>query len=122
MERTNHLTFQELSTVNARRASRWHPGFPGPDAYWTGADWSNAMCGEAGEAANIVKKLRRVECDLRGALDAPPEELLASLAEEIADVITYADLLATKYGINVAEAIIAKFNKVSDRQGFPEQL
>jgi hypothetical protein len=28
------------------------------------ADWSNAMCGEAGEAANVVKKIRWIETGL----------------------------------------------------------
>lgn len=53
------MTFEKFSQVNLERCKAWHPGFPN-DA-WTGADWSNAMCGEAGEAANVVKKLRRQE-------------------------------------------------------------
>lgn len=44
--------------INRRRCERWHPGFPHDPGGWSGADWSNAMCGEAGEAANVVKKLR----------------------------------------------------------------
>jgi hypothetical protein len=47
-------TFEALRTRNVSRLARWHD----PDSEpWTGADWSNAMCGEAGEAANVVKKL-----------------------------------------------------------------
>jgi len=122
------LTFGRLAEVNRQRAARWHPGYPHADANvlggasWTGADWSNAMCGEAGEAANVVKKLRRVECGLVGKLDAPETTLRAMLAEELADVITYADLLATYYGIDLAAAVATKFNAVSVRQGFPERL
>jgi NTP pyrophosphatase (non-canonical NTP hydrolase) len=123
------LTFSRLREVNIARAKRWHPHFGGdfarpnfPRDEWTGADWSNAMCGEAGEAANVVKKLRRYECGLKGALDPRPDELRAALAEEIADVVTYADLLAAYYGIDVDEAVATKFNKVSERQGFPERL
>jgi NTP pyrophosphatase (non-canonical NTP hydrolase) len=117
------LTFAQVSRINADRANEWHRGFPDHDGTgWTGADWSNAMCGEAGEAANVVKKLRRNECGLRGNVDADPTELVEQLASEIADVILYADLLATKYGIDVPSAIISKFNEISEREGLPQRL
>jgi NTP pyrophosphatase (non-canonical NTP hydrolase) len=115
------LTFDELSDANTSRAKRWHPGFPS-DAGWSVADWSNALCGEAGELANVIKKLRRWENGLRGQNDPLPEALIAMAAEELADVITYADLLATKLGIDLPLAIVDKFNAVSKRQGFPERL
>lgn len=115
------LTFNAFAEINAARARRWHPGFPN-DTGWNGADWSNAMCGEAGEAANVVKKLRRHEEDLSNAGDGPPVELRAALGEEIADTITYAFLLAEKYGIDVATEVATKFNKVSEKQGFPERI
>lgn len=120
--RCSRLTFLKLSTTNEKRAKRWHPGFPDDNADWSGADWSNAMCGEAGEVANVVKKLRRYECGLKGELDPPEDELRAALALEIADVICYADLLATYYGIDLGAAVARKFNIVSERQGFPERL
>lgn len=119
---------ERLREVNARRCARWH----GPDTEpWTGADWSNAMCGEAGEAANVVKKLRRIETGTahagRAAGDAPGtgpdyEELVAALAHELADTVIYADLLAEHYGIHLPGSIVAKFNLVSIREGFPERL
>jgi NTP pyrophosphatase (non-canonical NTP hydrolase) len=114
------LSFWTLAKVNAARCLRWHPGFPN-DA-WTGADWSNAMAGEAGEAANVVKKLRRAELNTRGALDPPPPVLYAALGDELADVVIYADLLATYYGIDLGMAVVRKFNAVSEREGFPERL
>jgi NTP pyrophosphatase (non-canonical NTP hydrolase) len=116
-----HLTFAQVSDVNRQRCTRWHGGFPREDE-WTGADWSNAMCGEAGEAANVVKKLRRLETGIAGADDPPREELLAMLADEIADTYAYLDLLATYYDINLADAVVSKFNRVSAKQGFPERL
>lgn len=116
------LTFDRLTEVNTSRAARWHPGFPGPDSTWTIADWSNALCGEAGELANVIKKLRRYQCGLRGEGDPTVEDLLAQAAEELADVITYADLLAARLGVDLPLAIVDKFNKVSERQGFPERL
>lgn len=121
MSEPSRLTFREVSEVNRARCERWHPGFPTDDE-WTGADWSNAMAGEAGEACNVVKKLRRYECGLRGELDPSPVELMEALADELADVFCYLDLLASKYDIDLAAAIVDKFNRVSERQGFPERL
>jgi NTP pyrophosphatase (non-canonical NTP hydrolase) len=119
------LTFTALHEANVSRARRWHPGFPEDDD-WNGADWSNAMCGEAGEAANVVKKLRRVESGKRGRTSETSEtdqdQLVAKLALEIADLVIYADLLAAKYGIDLACAIRDKFNAVSIQYGFPEEL
>lgn len=136
--RTRPLTFENLSTTNAARCQRWHgPDWTGPEDSWTLADWSNAMNGEAGEAANIVKKIRRVDSGLWEKQRWPGDnggglaemlgeqaraELLAKLADELADVVCYADLLATKAGIDLGEAVRAKFNRVSKAQGFPERL
>ncbi len=120
---TIRLDFDTVSATNRARCERWHPGYPGPDASgWNGADWSNAMQGEAGEAGNVVKKLRREECGLRGVLDAPTPGLLLKLADEIADTFLYLDLLATYYRIDMPTAIVRKFNAVSELQGFPERL
>lgn len=113
------LTFAELATVNAKRCKRWHDA---DTEQWSGADWSNAMCGEAGEAANVVKKLRRHETGTASAIDPPEATLRTALGHEIADVILYAFLLADHYGIDVEQAVIEKFNAVSDRQAFPEML
>lgn len=116
------LTFGEVSKVNKQRCERWHPGFAEGQGAWSGADWSNAMAGEAGEVANVVKKLRRYECGLHGNGDPAPEELKAMLAKEIADVFLYLDLLSTYYGIDMPKAVVEKFNEVSVRQGFQERL
>jgi NTP pyrophosphatase (non-canonical NTP hydrolase) len=115
------LTFDDVSKANFSRCQRWHPGFPRDDD-WTFADWSNAVCGEAGELANVVKKVRRYQCGLIGELDPPISELMRMLAAEVADVFLYLDLLAAKAGIDLPAAIRAKFNEVSVRQGFPERL
>jgi NTP pyrophosphatase (non-canonical NTP hydrolase) len=117
----SELTFAQVSEVNRSRCLRWHPGFP-DDEDWSLADWSNAMAGEAGEACNVVKKIRRHQCGLIGQLDPPLIELRIALAEELADVFLYLDLLASKAGIDLPTIIRAKFNEVSERQGFPERL
>lgn len=82
---------------------------------WTLADWSNAMCGEAGEAANVVKKIRRGDGD--------KERLLQALSDELADVIAYADLLAFRAGIDLDAAIQNKFNQLSSKlTGSPDKI
>ncbi len=111
------LDLAALRRASVARASRWHAGAEP----WSGADWSNAMCGEAGEAANVVKKLRRQET---GIQQPGPEraDLLAALGKELADVVIYVDLVAEHYGIDLSAAVVAKFDEVSDRYGFPERL
>jgi len=120
------LTFEDLSTQNRSRVHRWHGGDAEP---WSGADWSNAMCGESGEAANVVKKLRRIETSItqgtyhgEDTTSTDRAELVAKLGNEIADVIIYADLLAFHYGIDVEAAVREKFNRVSVAQDFPERI
>jgi NTP pyrophosphatase (non-canonical NTP hydrolase) len=84
------------------------------------------MCGEAGEAANVAKKLRRVELELDGNAksDRPlkKEELISELAGECADVFLYLSLLASRYDIDLESAVIWKFNSKSVKMGFPERL
>jgi NTP pyrophosphatase (non-canonical NTP hydrolase) len=119
------LTFHEVAAVNRARCDHWHHGFPENPDGWTGADWSNAMQGEAGEAGNVVKKLRRLELGLWGNRkdgDRTRAELVAKLGEEIADTFIYLDLLATFYGVDLASAVVSKFNRISEEGGFPERL
>lgn len=113
------LSFAELRRQNVSRRDRWHDGADD----WTGADWSNAMAGEAGEACNIVKKIRRWETGAGTGYNTPGMEFLVpALAEELADVVTYCDLLADKFDIDLGRAVAEKFNRVSEAQDFPERL
>jgi NTP pyrophosphatase (non-canonical NTP hydrolase) len=64
------------------------------------------MAGECGEACNLIKKLRRGQ-----------DITVESIGKELADVVTYVDLLAARLGIDLEVAIINKFNEVSDRCG-----
>lgn len=133
------LTFAELRKVSDERVVRWHGarwryadrdytaahmGMIEVD-HWTAADWSNAMNGEAGEAANVVKKLRRIEGGLPGNRkpgDDDRDLLLEKLGAELADTLIYADLLASYYGIDLGAAIVSKFNRVSEELGLPDRL
>jgi NTP pyrophosphatase (non-canonical NTP hydrolase) len=68
---------------------------------WSLTNWARVAMGEL---CNKIKKLRRGE-------NISTKEI----ADEIADTVTYLDLLADKLNISLPEAIISKFNKVSDR-------
>jgi len=110
---------RRLRRINVARCARWH----GPDTEpWTGADWSNAMCGEAGEVANVVKKMRRHETGTGSVNNPSPEALRVMLGDEIADTLIYLDLLAAHYGLDLEAAVERKFDAVSVREGFPERL
>ncbi len=117
---TDALTFDLVSATNRARCERWHPKFP--EDGWTGSDWSNAMAGEAGETCNVVKKLRRLDFDLTQAAGDTRPDLLAKLAMEIGDTFMYLDLLAQHYGLDLGDCVVATFNRVSVREGFPERL
>ena len=111
------LTFRELRDVSASRCARWHPV-----SAWSLSDWGVAMGGEAGEALNVIKKLNRIRDGIVGNKGLTEEALLHKLAEELADTVIYADLLATAAGIDLEGVIVKKFNKVSEENNFPERL
>lgn len=114
---------QEVQRVSIERANRWHGG---DFRQWSGLEWAGAMCGEAGEAANVAKKLRRVELAIDGNAASEralvPAELRDKLASECADVFLYLVLLAARYDIDLTPAIVNTFNKKSVEMGFPERV
>ena len=117
------ITFIEVSAINKQRAQRWHRGFPDGEDAWTGADWSNAMCGEAGETANIVKKIRRIDTGIQQSAGYERSELITNkLAKEIGDTFMYLDLLAQYYGLSMDACVAYAFNQISEREDFPERI
>lgn len=110
---TDGLTFNVLREANKRRMPQFknakgepaHEKEDGSD--WSLNDWLTAVTGELGEAANVLKKVRRGDFTLNQAM---PE-----LADELADVATYLDILANQCGIDLGKAIIEKFNRVSGK-------
>src|SRR5688572_11665741 len=73
--------------------------------------------GEMGELLNLVKKLERKAHggpDVGNSLKADDINV-HHLEEEIGGVLTYLDLLASRYSINLEEALTKTFNKVSDK-------
>lgn len=49
-------------------------------------------------------------------------QFILPIADELADVLTYLDLLAAMQGIDLGRAAIEKFNEVSRRVGFPDRI
>ena len=89
---------------------------------WRKAPTSNEfaiieMAGEAGEVCNAYKKYMRHEYGMAGG-----EASLEPIAEEVADVIISAVLVAMKLGINLDETIKNKFNKTSEKNGLSSRI
>lgn len=84
--------------------------------HWSPTDWACAMAGECGEACNAVKKLRRLEDGTNTQKDPQTEqEAILIIADELADLVIYADLLAARLNVDLGTAVANKFNAVSDR-------
>lgn len=121
------LTFAALREANVKRcSSAFHPL-----SHWNPLEWAGAMAGEAGEACNVAKKLRRLDgtpqtrerqIDPTLGLDGTREALTRDLGAELADVVIYADLLAACVGIDLGAIVAQKFNEVSRRVGSPVLL
>jgi NTP pyrophosphatase (non-canonical NTP hydrolase) len=103
---------KQLRTAQDARQKQWDPGVKLDLAYF-----GNAAAGEMGEACNIIKKLERDRHGLPGS-----RATVGQLADELADVIIYLDLIAAKTGIDLETAIKNKFNKDSHKHGFDSLL
>lgn len=77
----------------------------------------NELAGETGEACNIIKKLERERMGQVGSRSTAD-----ALAEEIADVVICADLIAMEAGFDLSEAVRRKFNKTSEKYGLSTRL
>jgi hypothetical protein len=80
------MDIDKFQKINDKRAIRWHSDGA---TEWTLLEWAGAMCGESGEAANVAKKLRRLEQRLpnkeAGISVDKVNELKFKLATEVAD-------------------------------------
>ncbi len=107
------LTFDDLRVANVTRLPQFknrkgEPAHSKPDGSdWCLAQWCNAVTGELGEAASLIKKIERGDMTL--------DEARQDLADELADVQTYLDILAFRARIDLGQATIDKFNRVSER-------
>ena len=110
------LTFAHFRAANVARCIKWHPeGI----ASWSPSDWLTAVTGELGELASLLKMRNRERDGLPGNKFSPTDKMIA---DELADVLTYLDLLAAVLGVDLGAAAVAKFNEVSERVGFPDRI
>lgn len=110
------LTFDAFRQANVTRCVKWHPLGIGS---WSASDWMTAIVGELGEAASLLKMRNRERDNLPGNKFSPTDK---QIADELADVLTYLDLLAAMLGIDLGKAAVSKFNEISERVGFPDRI
>lgn len=115
-EQMKALTFDEFRRANVARGIKWQPA---GIASWSPSDWLTAVTGELGELASLLKMRNRERDGLPGNKFSPTDK---QVADEIADVLTYLDLLAEVLGVNLGQAAASKFNEVSERVGFPDRI
>lgn len=122
------LTLTEIQNISRSRSNRWHGGDMNS---WSALEWAGAMAGEAGEACNAAKKLKRLEDQIKSinegnrhydATDSDIAKLKAQVAWEVADTVLYGVLVAQRVGLELAPFLIAAFNKKSEEYQFPERL
>lgn len=110
------LTFDAFRQANVARCLKWHP--QGIES-WSPSDWLTAVTGELGELASLLKMRNRERDGLPGNKFSPTDK---QIADELADVLTYLDLLAAALGVDLGKATVEKFNEVSARVGFPDRI
>lgn len=87
---------------------------------WNIMEWGCALAGEAGELCNVLKKIQRERDGIAGSrIDGDSTK---AIADELADVIIYGDLLAELCGIDIAEAVANKFNETSAKVDYKQTL
>lgn len=101
------IGFSNLRQANALRQAEWDPGTQISLSFR-----GNELAGEVGEACNVIKKLERERMGIRGSRAEPSQ-----LADELADVVICADLIALDEGINLGMAVARKFNATSEKVG-----
>ncbi len=95
------LTFNGLRKANVLRCEEVF--FPLNS--WSPTDWGCALAGEAGEACNFAKKLKRGE-----------DIAHIQIGFELADVVIYADLFAARLGLDLDRLVRDKFNFTSTKR------
>lgn len=100
------LTFEEFQALNVKRCEESFHSC----SDWTPGDWALAIAGEAGELCNVLKKVRRGDFTIN--------DRLGDILGEIADIITYCDLLMSRLDADTGAEVLRKFDEVSKRCGF----
>lgn len=113
------LFISDFSDLNKKRAINGFKTYDNvPITFWT-----TAITGELGELCNMIKKIERVK---HGGIDGGTTYTAANISkenieEEIGGIFIYLNLLCSRLGIDMEEAIIQTFNKKSEEYGFEER-
>lgn len=113
----NSRTMRLVSEINAERCRLWHEVHE-----WSHLEWAGAMCGEAGEAANVAKKIKRFESGIQSKEKLTRAQLVDMLSKEIGDTYLYLDLLARREGLKLEDCVVHAFNATSVKEGFSQRL
>lgn len=106
------LSFGDLRDANSARQYEW-PGNEQADLAFRVIE----VAGEAGEVLEAVKKLLRAERGIRGSIAT-----VEDVASEMADNIIALDLLANELGVDLAAAVVRKFNATSEKYRLETRL
>lgn len=108
------FSFQELRIKNVSRCES--QAFNHKIHDWLPSQWSNAHAGEVGELMIEFGKLLQL-CNTVKKHDRGDDINKELIADEIADIVIYLDLLAARLGIELSSAVVKKFNTKSDEIG-----
>lgn len=120
--RRSVLSIEQLQEANLSRVARWHSL-----ESWSALEWAGAMAGEAGEACNAAKKLKRIE-DKIASINIGDrhygdwQTAARAVGMEVADTVIYGALLCLRVDANLALCVKEAFNKKSEEYGFPERI
>lgn len=104
--------FEALRAANEARQKAWTNGEAVSLLFR-----ATELGGECGEVLNVCKKIERERRGWRGS-----RATIEDLADELADVVICADLLALTEGIDLNAAVVRKFNATSEKVGLPHRL
>lgn len=109
-------TLRDLRIANAARDLEWNIGKEPLSLSFRG----NELGAECGEALGEIKSIERARYGIPGT--KTEEEARSALAKELADVIICCDLIAMDTGLDLDEAIRAKFNATSEKHDFGTRM
>ena len=103
---------EKLKAANIQRQREWDS-----DKQLSLLFYGVALAGEVGEACNIIKKFERIRLGLKGG-----SATVDQLAVELADIVIYADLIATRAGIDLPKVVRETFNAKSEELDFKTRI
>lgn len=109
------LNFGVLRIANKTRQEEWDPEGK-VDLTYRG----NELAGELGETFIVFNTIKKIERENRGIRGS--RATVEQLAEELADVVICADLIAASQGIDLQRAIRDKFNATSEKYGLKTRI